>query len=75
MKGVASHFSTDALGELKSQLGIELSDVHDYTEDELLDIYERVTDNFPYVFDADGEPLRMGRIFEEIVDVLLKLDD
>ncbi len=74
MKGLASRFSEEALEELKKQLGIELDDDHDYTNDELSDLYCRVTEDFPYEFDAEGEPLRMGWIFEEIVDRLVELD-
>lgn len=74
MKNIAARFSAAALAELKKQLNIELTDEHDYSDDEILDIYERVTDDFPYAFDENGEPLRMGRIFEEIVDVLIALN-
>ena len=72
MKNIASLFSPDARVELKRQLNIELSDSHDYTGDELETLYERITDDFPYAFDADGEPLRMGVIFESIIDVFVK---
>lgn len=69
MKNVASLFSGEALNELQKQLGIVLSDEHDYTEDELEELYEQITDGFPYEFDDDGRPRHLGRIFECIVDV------
>lgn len=72
MKNIASLFSQEARQELEKQLGIVLSDERDYSANELEDLYERITDDFPYEFDADGEPLRMGRIFESIIDVFCK---
>lgn len=72
MKNFASLFSEDAREELKKQLGIELSDTHDYTEEELDKLYCRITDDFPYEYDQDGEPLRMGEIFEGMIDVFVK---
>ncbi len=70
MKGLASRFSAEALVELKKHLGIELDDDHDYSQTELNDLYDRITDDFPYEFDAEGKPLRMGRIFEGMIDAL-----
>lgn len=69
MKNVASLFSAEAQKELSVQLNIVLSDEYDYSDDELMDLYARITDEFPYSFDANGRPLRMGRIFEEILNV------
>lgn len=69
MKNVASKFSKTALDALEKELHITLSDERDYTEDELADLYERITDDFPYAYDDSGEPLEAGRIFEEIIDV------
>lgn len=69
MADLASRFSGEAREELKKQLGIELEDDRDYTEEELLDLYEQITLDFPYSYDADGNPNRLGRIFEEIIDV------
>lgn len=72
MKKVASLFSGEARQELEKRLDIVLSDEHDYSDDELKILYEKITDDFPYAFDADGNPLRMGRIFEDIIDVFCK---
>lgn len=67
MKSISKWFSKDALDELR-KMGIELDDNRDYTDDDLLDLYERITEEFPYAYDEDGMPLRTGKIFEEIVD-------
>ena len=72
MKGIASLFSEEARQELEKQLDIILSDEHDYSADELEDIFGEITENFPYEFGPDGEPLRMGRIFEDILNVFYK---
>lgn len=72
MRNVASLFSEEARAELEKQLGIALSDGYDYSWDELESLYEQITDRFPYEFDADGNPLRMGRIFEDIIDIFCK---
>lgn len=69
MKNVASLFSSEARKALEEKLGIIFSDEHDYSRHELQVLYERISDNFPYAFDAAGEPLEMGRIFEEIINV------
>lgn len=69
MKNVASLFTDEALRELKEQLDIELVDDKDYTDDELDELYCRITDEFPYEFDADGRSLPLGEIFESIIDV------
>lgn len=75
MKGIASRFTEEALEELKKQLDIVLDDDHDYSEDELSDLYDRITDDFPYAYANDefGTPLRMGQIFDDIVDVFIEL--
>ena len=72
MKNVASLFPEECREELKTHPGIELSDTYDYTEKELDVLYCQITDDFPYEFDQDGEPLRMGEIFENIIDVFAK---
>ena len=73
MKNISAYFSEEALKELHNQLDIVLIDSYDYSKDELGALYEKVTEDFPYEFAADGTPMRMGRIFEEIVDALIKL--
>ena len=72
MKRVASLFSADARDELKKQLGIELSGKHDYTKEELEALYERITDDFPYSFDTEGNPSQTAIAFESIIDVFIQ---
>lgn len=73
MKSITTHFSAEALEELRKQMGIVLDDEHDYSDDEIGNLYVKVTDEFPYEYGGDGEQLRMGRIFDEIVDALIEL--
>ena len=69
MKYLSKWFSKDALEEL-SKMGVKIDDDFDYSDNDLLDLYEKITEEFPYAYDEDGIPLRMGIIFEEIVDIL-----
>lgn len=73
MKNITARFSAEALKELRKQVGVVLDDEHDYSDDEIGNLYVKVTDEFPYEYGGDGERLRMGRIFDEIVDVLIEL--
>jgi len=73
MKNITDHFSSEAVAELEKQLGIRLVDSYDYSGEELEDIYEKITDEFPYEYAADGTPMRLGKIFEEIVDTFSEL--
>lgn len=68
MKNIASLFSDRARDALQKNLGITLSDDNDYSQDDLEQLYERITDEFPYSFDSDGSPQELGSVFEEIVD-------
>ena len=72
MKNVASMFTEEARAALEASLGVVLTDDRDYTEDELEDLYILITDDFPSEYDPDGEPLRMGQIFEDILDVFFR---
>lgn len=69
MKNVASKFSKEALDALEKELHITLSDERDYSAAELVALYDRITDDFPYSYDENGNPMKNGYIFEEIVDV------
>lgn len=69
MKNVASYFSAKARTALKQELGIELSNSKDYSQSELEDLYDRITEEFPYSYSDDGTPTEMGQLFEEIIDV------
>lgn len=68
MKNITSMFSKDALSALKEQLDIVFDDERDYSQGELLTLYDRIEENFPYSYQENGEPTELGRIFEEIVD-------
>lgn len=68
MKNVASFFSKEALDALEEEMGIRLTDDYDYSHDELFNIYEKIEADFPYKYDEDGMPLRLGRIFEHLID-------
>lgn len=72
MKGVASLFSSEARKALQDYLGIVLNDEHDYSKEEIVELYEKITDEFPYEYDLNGDPLRKGEIFESILDVFIK---
>lgn len=69
MTGVKSLFTSEELLELK-KVGIEFSDTHDYSDDEMADLYDQVADQFPYEYDGDGNPKRLGTLFEHIIDTL-----
>ena len=72
MKNIAELFTDDALNALKEQVGIVLSNDYDYSEDQLGEIYEKITAEFPYEFDSNGEPQRLGYIFESILNVFIQ---
>ncbi|MCI1966870.1 MAG: hypothetical protein LKJ17_12180 [Oscillospiraceae bacterium] len=69
MKNLKGRFSNEELEELK-KIGVVFDSEHDYSEDELLTIHEKITDDFPYEYNSDheGQPKRLGRIFESIID-------
>jgi hypothetical protein len=75
LKNITNYFSPEALAELEKQMGIKLDSAYDYSGDELDDLYEQITDEFPYEYAEDGNPRRLGRIFEEIVDVFSGLKE
>lgn len=72
VKGVASLFSLEARQSLRDYLNIILNDEYDYSKEELVDLYEKITDEFPYEYGANGEPLLTAKIFESILDVFYK---
>ena len=67
MKNVASLFTQEARAALENQLGIALSDGHDYSDEELGGLYERITEEFPYSFDENGEPMKDAKV-AKIID-------
>lgn len=72
MKGVASLFSSEARQALKDYLNIVLNDEYNYSKEELVSLYEKITDEFPYEYGPSGEPLETAKIFESILDVFIK---
>lgn len=72
MKNIASLFSDEAKKALHNELSIDLSDSHDYSEDELESLYNKISDDFPYAYSPDGEPQPTGTIFEELIDTFVK---
>ena len=50
VKGVASLFSLEARQSLRDYLNIILNDEYDYSKEELVDLYEKITDEFPYEY-------------------------
>lgn len=68
MTGVKSVFSSEELDFMKSTIGIELSDERDYSDDDLLELHDQITEDLPHDYDSEGNPLDSGRLFESIVD-------
>lgn len=60
-------FTDEELTAMES-IGVVLSDAKDYSDDELIGIHQKITDELPCDFDTDGEPLQSGRVFESIID-------
>ena len=52
---------------------IFLDDSHDYSADELEDLYERITNGFPLNYEGeDGQPLGLTAVMEDMIDVFVK---
>lgn len=68
MKGLRSVF-TDEQNEMLKNIGIDLSDEIDYTDDELIDMYDVMTRHYVEVsFDDNDEPLPICYVWESIID-------
>ena len=73
MKNVASLFSDEMKQALHTQLKIFLDDSHDYSADELEELYERITNGFPLNYEGeDGQPLGLTAVMEDMIDVFVK---
>lgn len=72
MTGVRSVFDQEELDFIESSIGLVLSDTKDYTDDELLEIYDLITEELPCEFDEEGYPLKTGWLFEHIIDKFLE---
>lgn len=66
MKKINTIFTNEELEALE-KIVVKFNPDHDYSDDELLDIHEKITDEFPYEYNDDG-PKASGRIFESIID-------
>lgn len=72
IKKFASMFTEEVRIALQEHLQIKLSDDYDYSDDEIEELFDRITADFPYSYDDEGEPLEMGRVFEDIIDTFYK---
>lgn len=74
MKNVASLFTLEMHKALQSQLDVVLSDEHDYSEEELELLFERIIDEFPFEYaeDEGGHPLGLTSVMEDMIDVFQK---
>ncbi len=68
MTGLRSLFDEEQ-NEMLKDIGVDLSDDKDYTDDELIDIYDTITSHYQVAaFDKDGEPLPICYAWESIID-------
>ncbi len=74
MKKVKSIFNSKQLEMLK-EIGVELSDEKDYTDDELDDIYDEITGHYQVAAFKNGEPLPIAREWERIIDIFFDETD
>ena len=69
MKNVKSFFDEKQI-EMLEEIDIELSDDIDYSDDELDDIYDKITEHYQVAaFDKNSEPLPIAEEWEEIIDI------
>ena len=72
MTKVRSVFTEEELKFMESTIGLVLTDDKDYSDDELDDMYWRITEELPHDYDGEGYPLETGKLFESIVDKFLE---
>ncbi len=69
MLNISKHFNTKQL-DLLNSIRIFLDDEKDYSDDELLDIHDVITDNYlTYGFDEKDDATELAKIYEEIIDI------
>lgn len=69
MKNVKSKFNENQLFVL-SKLGIFLTDDKEYSDDELMEFHDKITDEYlSKAFDELGEPNSLAKVFEQIIDI------
>lgn len=68
VKNFKSRFSEEQLQTL-SEIGIELLDEVDYSDDNLFEMHDKITDYYTfYGFDRTGEPLPLAYRCESLID-------
>lgn len=72
MTKVRSVFTEEELEFMESTISLVLSDDKDYSDDELDDMYWRITEELPHDYDEEGYPLKTGKLFESIIDKFLE---
>lgn len=69
MLQVKDKFNSEQIYLLESY-SIELDNDTDYTDDELMNIHDKLTDAYlSNAFDRNGEPNKKAKIFEQIIDI------
>lgn len=69
MKNVKSLFNEKQIKMLE-EIGVNLSDDKDYTDDELDDIYDKITEHYQVAaFDKNSDPLPIAKEWEKIIDI------
>jgi hypothetical protein len=66
LKNINKFFTNEELEALE-KIDVKFDPDRDYSDDELFDIHEKITDEFPYEYDDSG-PKESGRMFEAIID-------
>lgn len=70
MKNVRSIFSSEQ-NKMLEEIGITFSDDIDYSDDELIEIHEKITDHYVTVgFDKNGDPTEKAYLWEKIIDLM-----
>lgn len=69
MLRVKDKFNSEQIYLLASH-SIELDNDTDYTDDELMNIHDKLTDaHLSNAFDKNGEPNKKAKIYEQIIDI------
>ena len=69
MLRVKDKFNSEQIYLLASH-SIELVNDTDYTDDELMNIHDKLTDAYlSNAFDKNGEPNKKAKIYEQIIDI------
>ena len=69
MKNVKSLFN-EKQNKMLEEIGVNLSADKDYTDDELDDIYDKITEHYQVAaFDKNSDPLPIAKEWEKIIDI------